>query len=89
MRARDASEKGCWHYLKWRFVGGVQKYNTPSTGVEATISNKQQINYHHPSYPNPIIQYLYSTLKTFQVASSARLFDPQCTVLLQFLCMHL
>ena len=25
--------KGCWHYLKWRFVGGVQKYNTPSTGV--------------------------------------------------------
>jgi hypothetical protein len=32
MNARDASEK-CWHYLKWRFVGGVQKYNAPSTGV--------------------------------------------------------
>jgi hypothetical protein len=35
MNARDASDKeGCWHYLKWRFVGGVQKYNTPSTGVD-------------------------------------------------------
>jgi hypothetical protein len=31
----------CWHYLKWRFVDGVQKYNTPSTGVRIYYSARK------------------------------------------------